>query len=202
MEKWLIGIMEEFGYAGVMFLIALENIFPPIPSEVILTFAGFMTASTDLSITGVILSSTAGSLLGAVMLYGLGQQMGVEKLERIVDNWGHFLRVTKKDIHKTDSWFDRYGAWTVLFCRVVPLLRSLISIPAGISEMKFSTFLLFTTIGTVIWNSILVYLGATVGASWEEIVKYIDVYSKFIYIILGLISVSLLLVLVFRKRII
>ncbi|MCM3576341.1 DedA family protein [Mesobacillus subterraneus] len=202
MEKWLIGIMEEFGYAGVMFLIALENIFPPIPSEVILTFAGFMTASTDLSITGVILSSTVGSLLGAVLLYGLGLQMGVEKLERIVDKWGHLLRVTKKDIHKADSWFDRYGAWTVLFCRVIPLVRSLISIPAGISEMRFRTFLLFTTIGTLIWNSVLVYLGATVGASWEEIVKYIEVYSKFIYVILGLISVSLLLVLVFRKRIV
>lgn len=202
MEKWLIGIMEEFGYAGVMFLIALENIFPPIPSEVILTFAGFMTASTDLSITGVILSSTVGSLLGAVLLYGLGLQMGVEKLERIVDKWGHLLRVTKKDIHKADSWFDRYGAWTVLFCRVIPLVRSLISIPAGISEMRFRTFLLFTTIGTLIWNSVLVYLGATVGASWEEIVKYIEVYSKFIYVILGLISVILLFVLVFRKRII
>jgi membrane protein DedA with SNARE-associated domain len=200
MEKWLIGIMEEFGYAGVMFLIALENIFPPIPSEVILTFAGFMTASTDLSIAGVILSSTAGSLLGAVLLYGLGRQLGVDKLGRIVDKWGYLLRVTKNDIYKADSWFDRYGAWTVLFCRVIPLLRSLISIPAGISGMRFRTFLLFTTIGTLIWNSILVYLGATVGASWEDIVQYIDVYSKFIYIILVLISVGLLFVLVMRKR--
>lgn len=200
MEKWLIGVMEEFGYAGVMFLIALENIFPPIPSEVILTFAGFMTASTDLSIAGVILSSTAGSLLGAVLLYGLGRQLGVDKLGRIVDKWGYLLRVTKNDIYKADSWFDRYGAWTVLFCRVIPLLRSLISIPAGISGMRFRTFLLFTTIGTLIWNSILVYLGATVGASWEDIVQYIDVYSKFIYIILVLISVGLLFVLVMRKR--
>jgi membrane protein DedA with SNARE-associated domain len=200
MEKWLIGIMEEFGYAGVMFLIALENIFPPIPSEVILTFAGFMTASTDLSIAGVIISSTAGSLLGAVLLYGLGRQLGVDKLGRIVDKWGYLLRVTKNDIYKADSWFDRYGAWTVLFCRVIPLLRSLISIPAGISEMRFRTFMLFTTIGTLIWNSILVYLGATVGASWEDIVQYIDVYSKFIYIILLLISVGLLFVLVLRKR--
>ncbi|WNF23392.1 DedA family protein [Mesobacillus jeotgali] len=200
MEKWLIGIMEEFGYAGVMFLIALENIFPPIPSEVILTFAGFMTASTDLSIAGVILSSTVGSLVGAVLLYGLGRQLGVEKLGRIVDKWGYLLRVTKNDIYKADSWFDRYGAWTVLFCRVIPLLRSLISIPAGISGMAFRTFLLFTTIGTLIWNSVLVYLGATVGASWGEIVAYIDVYSQFIYIILVLISISLLIVLVFRKR--
>lgn len=200
MEKWLIGIMEEFGYTGVMFLIALENIFPPIPSEVILTFAGFMTASTDLTITGVILASTMGSLLGAVLLYGIGLQLGVKKLERIVDRWGYLLRVTKKDIYKADSWFDRYGAWTVLFCRVIPLLRSLISIPAGISGMRFRTFLLFTTIGTLIWNTILVYLGASVGASWEEIVEYIDVYSKFIYIFLLLISIGLLFVLVLRKR--
>ncbi|WP_226678430.1 DedA family protein [Mesobacillus jeotgali] len=200
MEKWLIGIMEEFGYTGVMFLIALENIFPPIPSEVILTFAGFMTASTDLTITGVILASTMGSLLGAVLLYGIGLQLGVKKLERIVDRWGYLLRVTKNDIYKADSWFNRYGAWTVLFCRVIPLLRSLISIPAGISGMRFRTFLLFTTIGTLIWNTILVYLGASVGASWEEIVEYIDVYSKFIYIFLLLISVILLFVLVLRKR--
>ncbi|GAM16669.1 DedA family protein [Mesobacillus selenatarsenatis] len=200
MEKWLIGIMEEFGYTGVMFLIALENIFPPIPSEVILTFAGFMTASTNLTITGVILASTMGSLLGAVLLYGIGLQLGVKKLERIVDQWGYLLRVTKKDIYKADSWFDRYGAWTVLFCRVIPLLRSLISIPAGISGMRFRKFLLFTTIGTLIWNTILVYLGASVGASWEEIVEYIDVYSKFIYIFLLLISVILLFVLVLRKR--
>ncbi|WP_102261068.1 DedA family protein [Mesobacillus jeotgali] len=200
MEKWLIGIMEEFGYTGVMFLIALENIFPPIPSEVILTFAGFMTASTDFTITGVILASTMGSLLGAVLLYGIGLQLGVKKLERIVDRWGYLLRVTKNDIYKADSWFNRYGAWTVLFCRVIPLLRSLISIPAGISGMRFRTFLLFTTIGTLIWNTILVYLGASVGASWEEIVEYIDVYSKFIYIFLLLISVILLFVLVLRKR--
>lgn len=200
MENWLIGIMEEFGYAGVMFLIALENIFPPIPSEVILTFAGFMTASTDLSMTGVIISSTIGSLLGAVLLYAIGLQLGLEKLERMVDKWGSLLRVTKNDLYKADSWFDRYGAWTVLFCRVIPLLRSLISIPAGISGMRFRTFLMFTTIGTFIWNSVLVYLGATVGASWEEIVHYIDAYSKFIYILFVLAVVSLLFMLFFRKK--
>mgnify|MGYP003413926817 CR=1 FL=1 len=186
MEAWIIDLIEQYGYWGVFLLIAIENIFPPIPSEVILTFSGFMTQSTDLTITGVIIVSTAGSVIGAVILYGFGLLMDVERLEKIVDKYGRWLRLTKEDIHKADAWFDKYGIWTVLFCRVIPLIRSLISIPAGMSNMNFGLFLLFTTMGTLIWNTILVNLGAAVGSNWDDIVGYMDIFSNIIYILIGI----------------
>ncbi|EQB36248.1 hypothetical protein M948_14535 [Virgibacillus sp. CM-4] len=199
MGNWLTEIMSEFGYLGIMFLIAFENIFPPIPSEVILTFGGFMTTTSKLSIIGVITSATAGSVIGAIVLYMIGLQLDVARLEKIVGRWGHILRITKNDIRKADSWFDKYGPWTVFFCRFVPLIRSLISIPAGMSNMNVGLFLLFTTIGTLIWNIILVYLGALVGDSWEVIVEYMEIYARLIYAILFL-SVIILLYLFIKRR--
>lgn len=184
MESWIIDMIDQYGYWGVFFLIALENIFPPIPSEVILTFGGFMTHSTGLSIVGVIVTATIGSVLGAVILYGIGLLLDVERLEKLIDRYGKILRLTKEDIHKADAWFDRYGIWTVLFCRVIPLVRSLISIPAGMSNMNFGLFLLFTTLGTLVWNTILVNVGAAVGSNWHDIVQYMDMFSNIIYAIL------------------
>ncbi|AJD89655.1 hypothetical protein JMA_03380 [Jeotgalibacillus malaysiensis] len=198
MENWLIDIMSEYGYFGVMLLIALENVFPPIPSEIILTFGGFMTVDSSMTIPGVVMAATAGSVIGAVILYWIGLQLDVERLEKIVDRWGHLLRVTKKDIHRADGWFDRYGPWTVFFCRFVPLIRSLISIPAGMSNMKFPLFLVLTTLGTLIWNIVLVSLGASLGNSWDVVVEYMEVYSRVIYIILLVIAVFV--VIKFSKR--
>ncbi|MFD1708890.1 DedA family protein [Siminovitchia sediminis] len=199
MENWLMDIISEFGYMGILFLIALENIFPPIPSEVILTFGGFMTTASNLSFFGVVLSATAGSLIGAIVLYIIGLQLDVERLEKIIGRWGHILRLTVNDIHKADAWFDKYGPWTVFFCRFIPLIRSLISIPAGMSNMNVGLFLLLTTLGTLIWNIVLVYLGSLVGASWEVIVNYLDIYSKVMYVILFLLGVVLLFIF-FKKR--
>jgi membrane protein DedA with SNARE-associated domain len=176
--------MERFGYFGVFLLIALENVFPPIPSEVILTFGGFMTTYTSLTPSAVIVFSTLGSVFGAVILYGIGYLVNVDRLEGWIDRYGRFLRLKKEDVRRADAWFDRYGYWTVLFCRMVPLIRSLISIPAGMSKMKFGQFLLFTTIGTLIWNVALVLLGAAVGGSWAEIVAFMDVYSNIAYAII------------------
>lgn len=186
MENWIADFMERFGYFGVFLLIALENVFPPIPSEVILTFGGFMTTYTSLTPSGVIVFSTLGSVFGAVILYGIGYLVNVDRLEGWIDRYGRFLRLKKEDVRRADAWFDRYGYWTVLFCRMVPLIRSLISIPAGISKMKFGLFLLFTTIGTLIWNVALVLLGAAVGGSWAEIVAFMDVYSNIAYAMIAL----------------
>jgi len=198
-ENWITNIIEQFGYMGILLLIALENIFPPIPSEVILTFGGFMTTTTHLSVMGVVLFATLGSVGGAVMLYGIGLLMDVNKLEKIVDKWGFILRLTRKDIYKANAWFAKYGVWTVFFCRLIPLVRSLISIPAGMSRMNFVVFLLLTTLGTLIWNVILVNLGATVGGSWESIVGYMDIYSNIIYVGLGILFL-LFVVMAIRKR--
>lgn len=199
MIDWLTTIMNDFGYAGIILLIAIENIFPPIPSEVVLTFGGFMTTTSELTIPGVVISATGGSVLGAVVLYYIGVQLSVKRLEKIIDRWGHILRVTKEDIKKADKWFDKYGPWTVFFCRFIPLIRSLISIPAGMSKMNVLLFLVLTTVGTLIWNIVLVYLGAAVGNSWEEIVGYMDIYSNIVYGLI-IIGVIVLIVLYIRKR--
>lgn len=201
MENWITDIMSQYGYLGIFLLIMLENIFPPIPSEVILTFGGAMTAKTDMTVMGVILISTAGSVAGAVILYGLGRMLDVKRLEKIVDRYGRVLRLTRKDIYKADSWFDKYGIWTVLFCRLIPLIRSLISIPAGMSNMKFGLFLLFTTVGTLIWNTILVSVGAAVGDNWESIVGVMDVYSNIVYVLIVIAGLAVIWwYLQFRKK--
>jgi len=201
MENWVTDIMSQYGYIGIFLLIMLENIFPPIPSEVILTFGGYMTTQTVMTPIGVILVSTAGSVLGAVILYGIGLQLDVKRLEKIVDRYGRVLRLTRKDIYKANKWFNQYGIWTVVFCRLIPLIRSLISIPAGMSNMKFGLFLLFTTIGTLIWNSILVSVGVAVGDNWGSIVAVMDVYSTSVYVLIVLVGFAVMWWYIqFRKR--
>ena len=199
MENWITQFMEQYGYLGVFLMIALENVFPPIPSEIILPFGGFMTTYTSMTVPGVVIASTAGSVVGAVILYGIGLLLDVERLEKIIDRFGHILRITKEDIHKADAWFDKYGIWTVLFCRMVPLIRSLISIPAGMSNMKFWLFIVFTTVGTLIWNIILVSVGAALGDNWDRITEFMDVYSNIAYAIIG-IGIIVFLVYFFNKK--
>ncbi|WP_033543056.1 DedA family protein [Planococcus sp. CAU13] len=184
MEDWITSVMESYGYGGVFFLILLENIFPPIPSEIVLTVGGFMTTTTRLSIAGVIAASTAGSVAGAIILYCLGRWLSVERLEGVVEKYGKWLRVKKQDLHKADAWFDRYGMWTVFFGRLIPVVRSLISIPAGMSGMKLKWFLLFTISGTLIWNTILVIVGAAVGENREAIMRQLEIYSNVVYVVL------------------
>ncbi|MGM9931490.1 DedA family protein [Pradoshia sp.] len=199
MENWIIDIMDQFGYIGILFLIAVENIFPPIPSEVILTFGGAMTAETSMTVTGVVAVSTAGSIIGAVILYGLGMLLGKERIEKIVKRYGHILRVTVEDVEKADNWFHKYGLWTIFFCRFVPLIRSLISIPAGMARINFVTFLLLTTIGTFIWNVVLVSIGAMLGDSWESIVHYMDYYSNVVYVLLVILFLAFVIWYVRKK---
>ena len=185
MQNWIITIMNRFGYLGVAGLIGLENIFPPIPSEVILTFGGFLTTCTNLTFTGVVLASTVGSLIGAILLYGIGWILSYEKLCRILSGkTGKILHLYPEDIDKAVSWFDKKGNYTVFFCRFIPIVRSLISIPAGCAKMKMLPFLLLTTAGSFIWNTVLVYLGALAGKSWSKIAGYMDTYSTIVLIIL------------------
>lgn len=199
MENWVISIIEQFGYIGILLLTTLENVFPPIPSEVILTFGGFMTTRTSLTVIGVIVSSTIGSVVGAIILYYIGLFFDIHKLEKVIEKWGHILRLTKQDLMKANQWFSNYGVWTVFFCRFIPLIRSLISIPAGMARMNFLIFLLFTTLGTLIWNVALVIIGARVGKSWESIVSYFDVFSNIITVVI-VVGIVLLIVFVKRKK--
>lgn len=189
MKDWIFSFMEEYGYIGIMAIIALENLFPPIPSEIVLPFGGFMTTRTALTAPGVILASTLGSILGAVILYLVGRLVNVSRLESFVGRWGHLLRVSKKDIRTAEGWFLRYGNWTVFFCRLIPVVRSLISIPAGMAKMNFTTFILYSTLGTLVWNTILVSLGAFLGESWEDILGYVEVYKDVFYLLFAFIGI-------------
>ena len=177
--------MNSFGYFGIFFLIMIENVFPPIPSELILTFGGFMTVSSNMTVVGVIIAATLGSLLGAFILYGIGKLLNKEHLIRIVKSkYGKLLRVKPQDIEAADKWFDTKGSITVLICRCVPIVRSLISIPAGMSDMPLPKFFLYTAIGSAVWNTFLVCVGAFAGDQKDAILAFIDQVSHIILIVL------------------
>lgn len=200
MQALIISMMNKFGYFGILFLIAIENIFPPIPSEVILGFGGFMTTYTKLNIVGVIIFATVGSIVGAIALYLIGKILNRERLSKIVrGKIGKILFLKEDDIEKAYGWFDKKGYKTVFFCRFVPIVRSLISIPAGMSEMKMPKFLLYTTVGSLIWNTVLVVIGSVLGDNWEKLVLVMDEYST-IALILIIILFFVLVFMFYKNR--
>lgn len=199
MEQWVTEMMEAYGYLGLFLVMVIENLFPPIPSEVVLPFGGFWTTQSTLTVPLVILWATAGSLVGALILYAAGMVLPKERVIRIVERWGRWLRVKPQDIEKSFDWFDRYGKWTVFFGRMVPLVRSLISIPAGMARMNMPLFLFYTILGSLIWNTLLVGIGAALGKSWHLIAEWIDVFGNITYVILALIVIGVIIWLFRRK---
>lgn len=185
MQEVLTYMMNTFGYLGVCFLIAIENIFPPIPSEVILTLGGFMTTYTRLTVPGVIVFSTIGSLLGALILYRIGMELNRERLGHVMESrMFRRLGFEKTDVEKTIAAFERHGKKAVLFGRCIPIVRSLVSVPAGMAQMNLTVFLFYTTIGSTVWNVLLVSLGAVLGASWETTLVYLNRYSGAVRLVL------------------
>lgn len=185
MQEFMVYIMNTYGYLGVCFLIAVENIFPPIPSEVILTFGGFMTTYTRLTVPGVIIFSTLGSTIGALVLYRVGMALTPEKLENLTKGkLFHLLGFEKEDVEETIGWFEKHGKKAILFGRCIPIIRSLVSVPAGMAEIEIPLFFAYTVIGSTIWNVILVSLGAALGASWETVLVYLNRYSAVIRVLL------------------
>lgn len=190
MENIIIEIMNSYGYFGIGVLILIENLFPPIPSELILTFGGFMTIDSNMTVIGVIITSTIGSLLGAIALYYIGKILNKERLIKIVKSkYGKLLRIKPKDIEVSDKWFDTKGNKTVFFCRFIPVVRSLISIPAGMSEMPMIKFIIYTIFGSAIWNTFLVCIGAYAGNKKDMILNIIDKISYLILFIIVIICI-------------
>lgn len=173
MSRWATEIMDALGYFGLAFLVALENVFPPIPSEIILPLAGFNSSRGTMNVFLAILFATIGSLLGALILYYVGYIFGEERVRYIVRRWGKWLGFKESDVDKADEWFDKYGGMAVLLCRVVPIVRSLISIPAGLRKMPLLSFMLFTTLGSLTWNTILIFAGYLLGDNWDHVEEYI-----------------------------
>ncbi|MBC2191789.1 DedA family protein [Listeria sp. FSL L7-0229] len=189
METWITSIMADFGYIGIFLLIMVENLFPPIPSEIILTFGGFMTTISSLNVVMVIIVATLGSVVGAILLYKVASYFGKERLTKIVLKHGRILRLKASDIERAENFFLKYGSWAVFLCRMIPLIRSLISIPAGMTKMKMSRFLVLTTAGSLLWNTVLIGLGALLGESWNEIVVFMDSFSTIIYSVIAILIV-------------
>lgn len=188
MQQFILHIIEQFGYFGVFFLILIENVFPPIPSEVILLISGFFSTYTNLSVLYMIVASTLGSFLGAIILYYIGKIFNKERLKKIVNGrLGKILFLKENDIDKADEWFDNKGNKSVFFCRFVPIVRSLISIPAGMSEMPMGKFIIYTICGSMIWNTVLICLGYRLGSNWEYVLTILDKYQMVVIVILVII---------------
>lgn len=200
MQQFILHIIEQFGYLGVFFLILIENVFPPIPSEVILLFSGFFSTYTNLRVLYMIVASTLGSFLGAIILYCIGKIFNKERLKKIVNGrLGKILFLKEKDIDKADEWFDNKGNKSVFFCRFVPIVRSLISIPAGMSEMPMGKFIIYTICGSMIWNTILICLGYKLGDNWEYVLTILDKYQMVVIVILVII-LGYVIIKFYRKK--
>jgi membrane protein DedA with SNARE-associated domain len=174
---WAVSLMETLGGPGAGIAIALENLFPPLPSEVILPLAGFTASQGDMSLTGAIFWTTLGSLLGALVLYGLGALLGRQRMRAIATA---MPLIKVEDVDKAEAWFARHGTKAVFFGRMVPLFRSFISIPAGIERMPLGAFVLYTTLGSLIWNVIFVMAGFTLGENWHVVERYADPLQKLV----------------------
>lgn len=194
MVNWINEIMATLGYFGVAFLMFLENIFPPLPS--VMPFAGFSSLQPELTFWGVIVAGMIGSVVAQFPLYYLGYVVGIERIYRLADKYGRFMGVSGENVHKAEVWFNKHGALTVLFCRCVPGIRSLISLPAGTTKMKFAPFLAYSTVGMGIWVLVLAALGRLLGENYTLVGTYLGPVSTIIFAILGVV----LVVWLWRKR--
>lgn len=174
-------VIFSTGYAGIVLLMFVENVFPPIPSELIMPLAGFMATKGQLALAAIIVAGTIGSILGALPLYFFGRSIGERRLKELADRHGRWFTVSCRDIDRAKDWFDRYGAWAVFACRLVPGIRSLISIPAGIARMKLAPFLFFSTMGAALWTTLLASAGYALGANFNKVEEYLDPISYSVF---------------------
>jgi membrane protein DedA with SNARE-associated domain len=181
----VLDVIEALGAVGVGLLVALESVFPPIPSEVVLPLAGFLAGQGRMSFVAVVAFATAGSLLGTLVLYRLGAVLGTDRLERLADR---LPLMDPRDVHRADAWKARHGSWAVLLGRMVPGVRSLVSIPAGVQRMPLWRFALLTTVGSAPWNMLFVGLGFLLGEEWERVGAYSDLLN---YLVVGAVALVL-----------
>ncbi len=196
---WITDVIDSVGEVGVGLLIALENVFPPLPSELILPFAGFAAERGDLNIVLAWVAATIGALVGALVLYGIGAVVGYDRLHDLAGKrW--FVLLGQRDLERGSSLFDRYEAPLILGGRCVPLVRSVVSIPAGIARMPLARFCLYTTIGAGLWNALFIYLGSVVGDNYERVESYVKPFSYAVLLLLVAGAAYLVVRTVRRKR--
>lgn len=189
---WATEMVERLGYIGVALLVAIENVFPPIPSEVVLGFAGFTASKGDYSLVGMVIAATIGSLVGAWILYGLSAAVGPVRLRAILIRYGRWIGVGEPDLDRSEAWFDRRSRSAVLVCRCIPLLRSVISVPAGFRRMPFGVFTLFTVIGSLVWNTALITAGYVLADQWERVLEFTEPFQTVVVVVIGVVVVVLI----------
>lgn len=182
---WAVDVTTAFGPVGVGFLVAVENLFPPIPSEVILPVAGYAAGAGQMSVWAAWLAATIGSVLGALALYWIGTLVGHQRLAAIADR---IPLMSAHDVDRGVEWFERYGPVSVLFGRCVPLVRSAISVPAGVVRMPMRTFLPFTFVGSAVWNALFVGAGFQLGARWQQVEQYSAPLNNFVLLAMAAIG--------------
>ncbi|PSN17052.1 alkaline phosphatase [filamentous cyanobacterium CCP5] len=198
MLNWITDLIDGLGYWGIMALMCLENVLPPIPSELIMPLSGYASSRTDMTLFGVILAGTVGSILGTLPWYYLGRLVDQAVLLRWADRYGRWLAVSAADIERAMGWFQaRKGAWTVGLARMVPGIRTYISVPAGLSDMKLPFYLLFSFIGSAIWVGALAIAGYLLGDQFERVSSYVGPASRIVIVL----TVITALLWVIRRRV-
>lgn len=199
MTTWITNVIEQLGYLGLAFLVALENVFPPIPSELILPLAGFNTGQGTMNFALALIAATIGSVVGALVLYWVGYAFGERRVRAIIRSWGKWLGFKVEDVDTADHWFDRYGGLAVAVCRVVPIVRSLISIPAGLRKMPIGLFVLYTTLGSAVWNGVLIGAGWMLGDNWDTVEQYVGYFQWVVIAIVAAVAVWWIWVRIIKK---
>jgi membrane protein DedA with SNARE-associated domain len=188
---WTVDLMDRLGLFGAALAVSLDNFFPPIPSEIILPLAGFAASQGTFSLTGALVATTVGSVFGAIVLYWLGRVFGRDRAAAVFERTP-LLKLS--DLERTEAWFAKHGGKAVFFGRMVPIFRSLISIPAGVERMNTGTFLLLTTLGSFIWNFIFVYAGFRLGENWDRVEPYAEWFQRLV--ILAVVGVVVVFVVI------
>jgi membrane protein DedA with SNARE-associated domain len=185
---WVEDVIDALGYAGVAFLVALENLFPPIPSEVVLPLAGFVAAGSAVEVVGMIVAATVGSTVGALILYGIAAAIGPDRIHVFVVRYGRWFTIKEADLVRAEEWFDRRSDVAVLAGRCVPIIRSIVSVPAGFRRMPLLRFTVLTILGSLVWNSALVGAGAALGENWERVGDWVGLFQVAVIIaVVGLV---------------
>lgn len=185
---WVQDIIERLGAVGVALLVILENVFPPIPSEIVLPFAGFVAQRGDGSVVLMIVAATIGAVIGALILYYVAALIGPVRLGVFIARFGKWFGVKPADLTRAEQWFDRHAVAAVLLGRCVPLIRSVVSVPAGFRRMPLVPFIAYTALGSAVWNTALIGAGAVLGNQWENVEPYVAILQ---WLVLAAIAVFL-----------
>ena len=206
LATWVQDVINQFGYFGVALLVVIENVFPPIPSEIVLPFAGFVAqqgsgaAQSDTSVIGMMIAATVGSVVGALILYFVSAAIGPDRLRAFVEKFGKWFGVKPADLVRAEAWFDRRSSLAVLVGRCVPLIRSIVSIPAGFRRIKLSSFVVLTALGSAVWNIALIGAGAVLKDQWDRVGDYVGVFQWVVILAIVVFVVRFVISLVKRRR--